>query len=95
MSASPGLVAVVTTIQPPTPAVRELHRRLAESGGRLVVAGDQKGPAEFDLPNCDFLSLADQQASGFALAEHLPDGPLRPQEHRLSPRHPRRRDLPL
>ncbi len=74
MSASSGLVAVLTTIQPPTPAVRELHRRLAESGGRLVVAGDQKGPAAFDLPDCDFLSLADQQSSGFALAEKLPVG---------------------
>ena len=67
MSARPGLFAVVTTIQPPTPAVRELQRRLAQVGGRLVVAGDQKGPAAFDLPDCDFLDLAAQRASGFAL----------------------------
>lgn len=70
----PGLIAVITTIQPPTKSVQELHRRLAAAGGRLVVAGDRKGPAAFDLPDCDFLSLADQQASGFALADKLPVG---------------------
>lgn len=74
MSARPVLFAVVTTIQPPTPAVRELQRRLALVGGRLVVAGDQKGPAAFDLPACDFLDLAAQRASGFALARALPTG---------------------
>ena len=66
--------AVITTIQPPTVAVRELHRRLGEFQGRLVVAGDKKGPPEFSLPNCDFLSLVDQEASGFELAAHLPIG---------------------
>ena len=74
MSSAPALVAVLTTIQPPTPAVRELHRRLAEIPARLVVAGDRKGPSAFDLPGCDFLSLADQRTSGFALAELLPVG---------------------
>ena len=75
MSARPGLFAVVTTIQAPTPAVRELHRRLAQIGGRLVVAGDKKGPAAFALSDCDFLSLETQRASGFALASSLPTGP--------------------
>ena len=74
MSARPELFAVVTTIQAPTPAVRELHRRLVAAGGRLVVAGDKKGPAAFDLPDCDFLSLDAQRASGFGLAEALPTG---------------------
>jgi len=71
---SSNLVAVITTIQSPTPAVRELHRRLGKAGARLVVAGDRKGPASFDLQDCDFLSLADQDASGFALARSLPVG---------------------
>lgn len=74
MRAAPALVAVLTTIQPPTPAVRELRRRLAEIPARLVVAGDRKGPASYDLPGCDFLSLDDQRRSGFALAELLPVG---------------------
>lgn len=74
MSVRPDLFAVVTTIQPPTPAVVELHRRLVQIGGHLVVAGDKKGPAVWDLPDCDFLSLADQRASGFTLAACLPEG---------------------
>ncbi len=65
---------VITTIQEPTDAVRELHRRLSESGGRLVVAGDANGPVSWDLPACDFLSLAHQRNSGFALADALPTG---------------------
>lgn len=72
--AAPALVAVITTIQPPTPAVRELQRRLMQAGGRLVVAGDRKGPAAFDLPGCEFLSLDAQQAGGFTLAQRLPTG---------------------
>ena len=64
--------AVITTIQEPTPAVHELHRRLEETGGRLIVAGDQKGPASWNIPDCDFLSLADQRAAGFSLADGLP-----------------------
>jgi len=66
--------AVITTIQAPSPAVRALHVRLSEVGGRLIVAGDVKGPATWELPDSDFLSLADQQSSGFALAESLPVG---------------------
>ena len=69
-----SLFAVITTIQEPTDAVREMHRRLMEHGGRLVVAGDKKGPASWDLPDCDFLSLNDQFRSGFSLASPLPVG---------------------
>ncbi|NLL02662.1 MAG: DUF288 domain-containing protein [Mollicutes bacterium] len=74
MNTSPSLFAVITSIQRPTPAVRELHRRLTQLGGRLIVAGDRKGPPDFDLPGCDFLSLTDQQNSGLALANILPVG---------------------
>ena len=74
MTGSFQFFAVITTIQPPTTAVRELHRRLAQVPGRLVVAGDKKGPPEFSLPNCDFLSLADQRTSDFELAARLPVG---------------------
>lgn len=74
MKPGAALQVVITTIQAPTPAVMAWQRRLAEVGGRLVVAGDQKGPAAFDLPVCDFLSLAGQRASGFSLAELLPTG---------------------
>lgn len=69
-----SLFAVITTIQEPTDDVREMHRRLMEHGGRLVVAGDKKGPASWNLPDCDFLSLDDQLRSGFSLADSLPTG---------------------
>ena len=68
------LVVVITTVQPPTSAVIELSCRLSEFSGRLVVVGDRKGPTACDLPDCDFLSLADQRATGFALAGKLPEG---------------------
>jgi hypothetical protein len=45
-----GLVAVITTIQPPTACTVTLLRRLAEVGGRLIVAGDVKGPADYPAP---------------------------------------------
>lgn len=67
-------VAVITTIQEPTDAVRRLVERLASLGAELVVAGDKKGPARFDLPNTVFLDLAAQLASPFELARLLPVG---------------------
>lgn len=66
--------SVITTIQKPTVAVRELHRRLQEVGGRLIVSGDAKGPVSWELPGSDFLSLEDQNATGFSLAAALPTG---------------------
>jgi hypothetical protein len=68
------LFAVLTTIQAPTPAVRALQERLHQIGGNLIVAGDRKGPVAWELPDSTFLDLAAQQASGFALAAHLPTG---------------------
>jgi len=64
----------LTTIQQPTNAVRSLNKRLQDIEGRLVVAGDRKGPVSFDLAGCDFLSLEDQLRTGFTLAEKLPVG---------------------
>jgi hypothetical protein len=66
--------AVITTIQEPTLAVRELNLRLCGEGGTLVVVGDKKGPFEWTLSSCDFLDLESQFASGFALAGALPTG---------------------
>jgi hypothetical protein len=68
------LSAVVTTIQRPTAALVQLGERLQAAAGRLVVAGDRKGPDRFDLPGCEFLGLAWQQTSPYALARILPVG---------------------
>jgi hypothetical protein len=69
---------VITTIQKPTRAVVKLVQKLADCGGLLVVAGDQKGPPHFRsrrfAEDChvNFLSLTDQQTSEFELARKLP-----------------------
>jgi hypothetical protein len=72
-----SFAAVLTTIQEPTSCVLGLVNSLKQSGGSLIVVGDQKGPARFDLPGsepglCDFYSLARQRELPFALASLLP-----------------------
>ncbi|MEQ9409408.1 MAG: STELLO glycosyltransferase family protein [Fuerstiella sp.] len=74
------LYTVITTIQQPTDSVRRLAARLADGRGHLVIAGDTKGPGSFDLSDVPdfsqeqltFLSIDDQLASGFQLAQLLP-----------------------
>jgi hypothetical protein len=73
------LHAVITTIQTPTDSVVSLVDKLAERGGKLIVAGDKKGPDHFNHPEgrdwaVDFLSLEDQEKSGFELSRELPTG---------------------
>ena len=69
-----NLQAVITTIQPPTPAVAALADRLRPLQARLIIIGDKKGPASFDLPGAQFFSLARQLESPFELARRLPVG---------------------
>ncbi len=68
------LIAVITTIQKPTPSVVLLSERIDSIGGELIVAGDKKGPGAYPLPTARFLSLSDQLESGFRLATALPTG---------------------
>jgi hypothetical protein len=71
---STALAAVLTTIQPPTESVRRLVDRLIPFGGWLVVAGDLKGPASYELPGVIFLDLQAQRLGPFDLARKLPTG---------------------
>jgi hypothetical protein len=66
------LSAIITTIQSPTPAVRELWERLHRVDARLLIVGDKKGPPSYPLPGASFLSLADQLETEFSLARLLP-----------------------
>ena len=45
------LYSVITTIQNPTASVLGLVGKLNEVGGKLIVAGDKKGPADFHPPS--------------------------------------------
>jgi len=43
--------SIITTIQSPTVSVLELVEMLNQVGGRLIVAGDKKGPASYEAPS--------------------------------------------
>ena len=71
------LYSIITTIQEPTASVHGLVARLAATDGKLIVAGDTKGPFSFEGPPGEpwpviFLSIEDQQDGRFSLAENLP-----------------------
>jgi hypothetical protein len=67
--------AIITTIQPPTEAVKDLHSRLGEEDILLII-GDAKGPTEYPLPSCpraELVTLDQQKKLPFALARLLPE----------------------
>ena len=64
---------VVTTIQTPTPAVRQFAEVLAEAGFGLVVVGDRKGPSQFSGVEGTFLTIEDQLDLSLQLARKLPE----------------------
>ena len=65
---------VITTIQPPTKAMRLLGNCAKEEGFQMLVVGDKKGPHTYNLPNTKFFSLDDQLNAPFSLAQKLPTG---------------------
>lgn len=60
---------VITSIFPPTPAVIEFSKKV---GHQLIVVGDKKSPSLWEVPGVTYLSIADQEASKFALKTKLP-----------------------
>ncbi len=60
---------VITSIFPPTAAVRHFAERAPD---RLIVVGDRKTPAEWTLPHAEYLAPEGQIADGGALARTLP-----------------------
>lgn len=70
MCSTPAVV--VTTIQAPTPAMREVLAAVKKNRLQLVVVGDRKTPdVVWDEPTA-FLPLGSQSSLGFALAHKLP-----------------------
>lgn len=68
------MITVVTTIQEPTPSVRQLAQKLSTIPAPLIVVGDKKGPATFDVPGAKFYPLSRQLELPYRLAKLLPTG---------------------
>jgi hypothetical protein len=60
---------VITTIFPPTQAVRDFA---VQEGWKLVVAGDRKTAADWHHPDVEFLSATAQEEQGWKLGSVLP-----------------------
>jgi len=60
---------IVTSINAPTRAVKSLAEGCLENSWDFLLAGDSKGPTDFTLEGCRFLSIETQRKSGFALAD--------------------------
>ncbi|TDN35812.1 DUF288 domain-containing protein [Hymenobacter sp. UV11] len=60
---------VITSIFAPTEAVTKFA---ALPDYQLTVVGDKKSPEQWAAPGVNYLSVADQEAQGFALASKLP-----------------------
>lgn len=65
----PATSIVITSIFAPTKAVKKFASFLDY---QVVVVGDAKSPAGWDSPRVIYLSVADQEAAGFALTKGLP-----------------------
>lgn len=68
------LFTVITTIFPPGTCVQKLRQRLEAIPSPLVVVGDKKGPACFDLDGAVFLPLQEHDHLGFNITTILPTG---------------------
>lgn len=68
------LIAVITTVQPPTPSVSALAAKLGESGATVLIVGDEKGPSAYDLPSTELITLEAQLGLAFSLSRMLPTG---------------------
>ncbi len=63
---------IVTSISPPNTALRMFAEDGAPRGYGFIVTGDNKSPAHFELPGCDFYSMDRQRETGLALAAICP-----------------------
>jgi hypothetical protein len=71
---SQTFTAILTTIQPPTPSVKNWMQYLGKYQAPFIIIGDKKGPQEFNLDGTDFYSLEQQLQLPLTLPELLPSG---------------------
>lgn len=65
---------VVTTINHPTHAVREINERSREMDATFYLVGDKKSPANFHLAGARYLDITAQVDTGFTFAKICPTG---------------------
>lgn len=63
---------VITTINYPTRAVRDIARDASKLGANVFLIGDQKSPPDFSQPGTTYLDLEAQKQSGFEYAALAP-----------------------
>lgn len=66
------MTTVVTTIQHPTDAMRQLSDLSLQVNEMVVVVGDAKSPPRYELEHAVFLSLEDQSALAYETAATAP-----------------------
>ena len=70
MSERGNPMVVLTTINPPTKAVRAFSHQLAD---RIIVIGDRKTPNLWEQQGCKFYSYNDQLNSNLRVVRHTPE----------------------
>lgn len=65
---------VVTSISPPTKAMRQLTNGALQHGNEFIVIGDVKTPGDFFLSGCRYLGIKEQMDIGFNYVQKCPTG---------------------
>ncbi len=65
---------VITSISAPNYVLSACAMGCQTHNIDFIVIGDRKSPADFQLEGCDYWSLERQLASGFTIAQTLPEG---------------------
>lgn len=73
LSVADRYAVVITTINAPTRAVREIARDAGRLAAEFVIVGDSKSPADFHQDGASYLDLEAQRSSGFRYGAIAPD----------------------
>ncbi|MBF0454257.1 MAG: DUF288 domain-containing protein [Magnetococcales bacterium] len=68
------MALVITSINAPNEALRQLASGCQEQGIRMIVMGDRKSPADFQLDGCEFYGLEAQKRLDLETARLSPEG---------------------
>lgn len=69
---SPHAAIVVTTINPPTPAMLVIAEGCIKHGIKFIVIGDEKSPKDFELEGARYFSLSEQRENDLTYAKECP-----------------------